>query len=306
MPESTVSQRFCKVIAMLVEAAEVSSGADFMKRAGKSPTTFPNIVNGRQEVTLSLLEYLADTFKVRAAYLLQGTGDMFELSPLEKALAKAGRTPAHVPIGGGAGSGGGFQVLAVPVDISGEECVTVVSERALASYAEGFADPDFIAELPLETVPEDLRGRGTIRKFQVYGDSMEPTFHHGDYVYCSYVELSGPGDLLTRLRNEYVYVLNTTRGLFLKRVFYHPGDEFLQLYSDKFQITQDKKYIAFALPLEDIRELWYFRRRYTAQAPHPETDASELISLRRDLHQTQTEISDIKKAVAKLIGKHSK
>jgi signal peptidase I len=137
----------------------------------------------------------------------------------------------------------------------------------------------------------------------VYGDSMEPTFCHGDYVYCSYVETGNLQDLIYRIRNEYVYVVNTKRALFLKRVYYHYGDDFLQLYSDKYKSSGDKKYAAFPIPLDEIRELWYFRRRYTAQAPQPDTANKEIIDIRRDVYNNSLEIQHLRTDLGSIINK---
>lgn len=150
-----------------------------------------------------------------------------------------------------------LDILVIAVDNNNDEQVVVVPEYALAGYTEGYRDPEFIRELPTEPVPHDLKGRGTIRKFQVYGDSMEPAVRHRDYVYCSYVEIRNPMELTQKIRNGYLYVVNSTRGPLIKKLYYRDGDQFIQC------VSRNKAYPPFNLHLSEIRELWYWRRRYS-------------------------------------------
>jgi len=288
LTKNNVSKYFIHIVYELIKLNLIQSGADFMTQIGKPATSWPNVLKGRQSATIDMITQLVEKYDANPDYLFKGTGPYFQSEKKEELDVAFSKEIKEK-------SSSNPHILPITIDKKGNEQVVVVSEYALASYAEAFENPDFIADLPVESIPHDLRGRGTIRKFMVYGDSMEPTFIHGDYIYCSYVDIRSPKDLIANIRNEYVYAVNTVRGLFLKRVYYHYGDDFLQLYSDKYKSTKDRKYQAFPMPLEEVRELWYFRRRYTAQAPQPNSDHEEIIQLKRDLFQTQQNVSEVQK-----------
>ncbi|WP_293886367.1 MULTISPECIES: helix-turn-helix domain-containing protein [unclassified Sphingobacterium] len=70
--------------------------------------------------------------------------------------------------------GGNIRVLAITVDRSNNENVEYVPIKGKAGYAAGgFADTDFIAELPKYYHP-NLPKYGTFRTFPIEGDSMLP------------------------------------------------------------------------------------------------------------------------------------
>ncbi|HCX76219.1 MAG TPA: transcriptional regulator, partial [Algoriphagus sp.] len=79
-----------------------------------------------------------------------------------------------------------LRILSTTVDADGRELIEVVSQRAKASYLAGFADPEFISELPrfsLPFLPTDKKHR----VFQVDGDSMLP-IPDGSWIICEYID----------------------------------------------------------------------------------------------------------------------
>lgn len=82
--------------------------------------------------------------------------------------------------------GGRLRILTTSVAPDGRENVEVVTTHAKAGYASGYADPDFIAQLPvfhMPTLPKDRK----YRMFPIAGDSMHP-IPHGAQVIVEYVE----------------------------------------------------------------------------------------------------------------------
>lgn len=170
-----------------------------------------------------------------------------------------------------------------------QELVRVIDEPVFASYSAGFQDVNFLKKLELETIPKDLRNKGTICKFYVYGDSMEPSVHHGDYVFASYVErLSGPEQF--KIRDSHMYVINSREGgLMLKRLYHHRGSDHVDCLSD----NPDKKtHPNFSIHYDDIQELWYVRRRYSAQLPPPPED-NPLDTMQRLQYATAKGLSEM-------------
>ena len=66
-----------------------------------------------------------------------------------------------------------LRVLATTVDRNNEENIELVPEKAKAGYARGFADPEFIGDLPVFRLPF-LSSNKKYRTFQITGDSMLP------------------------------------------------------------------------------------------------------------------------------------
>lgn len=70
--------------------------------------------------------------------------------------------------------GGNLRVLSISVDKTNKENVEYVPIKGRAGYtAGGFADPDYIADLPKYSMP-NLPKHGTYRTFLIEGDSMLP------------------------------------------------------------------------------------------------------------------------------------
>jgi phage repressor protein C with HTH and peptisase S24 domain len=255
------------------------------------------------------LHRIQEKLKVNTDWLKTGKGEMFlgditglKLVKAEKHTDKGTIFPSLRKHGEKLFDYGNphLQVLTVPVDNENIEWCTVVPEFALASYSELFSDQHFIDELPKETIPEDLRSHGTVRKFAVHGDSMEPAFYQGDSVYASYTEITNRSQLIYKIQQKRVYVVNSVRGLFLKRVTYIDGDDHINLYS------VNKAHPPFPMALDELRELWYVRRRYTAQfRPDEEELAHDVLLLQKEVWQTNQRIDKIDNGIndiKKLLG----
>src|SRR5690606_34640222 len=65
-----------------------------------------------------------------------------------------------------------LKVLSITVDQQNRENIELVPAKASAGYLNGYADPEFISELPRFHLPM-LKG-GTFRAFELKGDSMLP------------------------------------------------------------------------------------------------------------------------------------
>lgn len=278
--------------------------------------------SGQKFYSKKLLRSLEEKYGIRWEWVLHGSGPMLshisptlaDYTPLGQAAIAAdppaypsnkGKAPSRVSSAVSVHAHGeaklgypnqNLKVLILPVDPTGEEMVRVVDEPAFASYSAGFKDVQFISQLKLETMPHDLRGKGTINKFFIYGDSMEPSIYHGDFVYASYVEHM-PAPVQFKIRDSHIYVINSrSHGLMIKRLYHHVGSEYVDCMSD----NPDKKtHPNFSIPFDDIQELWYFRRKYSAQVPPP-PEHNELEDLRRLTYITARSITHIEKSLSEM------
>ena len=69
--------------------------------------------------------------------------------------------------------GSNLRVLTTSVNSDKRENIELVPEKAKAGYTTGYADPEYIGELPVFTLPF-LSDKRKYRTFQLKGDSMLP------------------------------------------------------------------------------------------------------------------------------------
>jgi transcriptional regulator with XRE-family HTH domain len=143
----------------------------------------------------------------------------------------------------------GANTVAVTLDSRDRENIQVVSQKASAGYLNGYADPEFITELPKISVPNLTIG--TYRCFEIKGDSMLPV-KEKDLIIGKYVED------FESIRNGSTYILVTNNeGIVYKRVFSFLGDDKLLLMSD------NRAYDPYIIHVDDIMEAWEYRGRFT-------------------------------------------
>ena len=82
--------------------------------------------------------------------------------------------------------GSNIRVLATTVDSNNSENIELVPEKAKAGYTTGYADPEFIGELPVFRLPF-LSDKRKYRTFQLKGDSMLP-IPDGSWVTGEYLQ----------------------------------------------------------------------------------------------------------------------
>lgn len=140
--------------------------------------------------------------------------------------------------------GGNLRVLATTVTEDNEDRIEVVPVKARAGYLAGYADPEFMAELPTLAMPFLKRG-GKHRVFQIDGDSMPPV-EPGSYVVGRYV------DDWTQLKDGIRYIVVTqSEGVVMKMVYKKLGQNPRFLLSSTNPI-----YAPYEMPAEDVVEIW--------------------------------------------------
>jgi phage repressor protein C with HTH and peptisase S24 domain len=210
----------------------------------------------------SLVELLATWPEISGDWLLLGRGPMLrtEASAPESPPAKAATVPQR-----GVTSG---QVLMITVDRTGKENTLLVPMTAQAGYRHSYNEEAYLKDM----VPYHLPGfgDGTMRAFEVAGDSMAPTYKHRDIVVCSYVER---WDLL---RPDESYVLVTSENVLLKRLVAPITDRHgqVELHSDN-----SGQYGVYQLPVADLLELWMVRGFISNNAPGRPNNADERLRI---------------------------
>lgn len=141
--------------------------------------------------------------------------------------------------------GGNRILFPVMVDQDQNDLIELVPLKASAGYLSGYADAEFIEQLPRISLPYATHGK--YRGFPIKGDSMPP-LAEGAYVIGTYVEK------LENIRDGHTYVVLTqNEGLVYKRLYNTLSSTgTVQFHSD------NKAYLPYELNAEDIFEVWEF------------------------------------------------
>jgi transcriptional regulator with XRE-family HTH domain len=167
-------------------------------------------------------------------------------------------------------SGKRLRVLSITVDAHDRENIELVRQKAAAGYLNGYADPEYIEELPRFQLPN--LPQGTYRAFEISGDSMLP-LTPGTIIVGEYIEN------WEVLKDGHCYVLVTaSEGVVYKRV-YNKLDEgkVLSLHSD------NPAYPAYTVAIGDVVEVWKAKCFISSAFPDPEMSIQKLASIVLDL-----------------------
>ena len=157
----------------------------------------------------------------------------------------------------------------------------MVPHKAAAGYLNGYADPEFIGELPKFRLPI-LSDQATYRAFEISGDSMLP-LKNGAIVIGRYMEH------LSDIVNDKTYVLVTAReGVVYKRVLRNGTG--LTLVSD------NKVYDPYDIEADDLMEIWEASAYISTDLPEPaDEDNLTLSKIAKMVLDLQHEVIKLKK-----------
>lgn len=159
----------------------------------------------------------------------------------------------------------------ITVDEQGEDMIEVVSAEASAGYLNGYADPEYIEELPKMQLP--FMPTGKYRAFPIKGDSMPPVTE-GSFIVGKFVED------LAQVKDGNTFVLITkTEGIVYKRVYRDPQDP------DKLFLHSDNKvYHPYPIHLAEVLEIWEFTCHINTQGyEEDELNTRSIMSMMREL-----------------------
>jgi transcriptional regulator with XRE-family HTH domain len=172
-----------------------------------------------------------------------------------------------------------LRVLSITVDKDDNENIQMVPQKAAAGYLNGYADPEYVSELPTFYLP--IFSTGSYRAFEINGDSMLP-IPSGSIIIGQYV------DNWKNIKDDKTYILVTQReGIVYKRVFNQIKEKgFLTLVSD------NPAYSTYELPADDILEVWESKAYLSTQFPQSQMSIEKLTTMVMGL---QDELGKIKK-----------
>ncbi len=157
-----------------------------------------------------------------------------------------------------------LRILATTIDRNNEENIELVPEKAKAGYASGFADPEFIGELPVFQLPF-LSANKKYRTFQITGDSMLP-IPDKSWVTGEFVQ-----DWNNILSGDAYVILTRDEGIVFKIV-----DNQIKEKGKLMLYSLNALYDPFEVDIKDIREIWKFIHYISAEIPEPVIPANEI------------------------------
>ncbi|MBC6425334.1 MAG: helix-turn-helix transcriptional regulator [Ekhidna sp.] len=234
----------------------------FAKVLGINRPSIGAYEEGRADPRLTTLSKIAELFKVSVDELIH------------EDLTKKNRLPKD-----------NVKILAVTVDNADNEYIQLVPIKAAAGYTGGFADPEYLTDLPRFHLPVLPKG-GTYRAFEISGDSMLPILS-GSIIIGKYVEQ------LNDIKNGKTYVLVTkSEGIVYKRVF-----NYLDEKGKLFLVSDNKSYNAYEIQPGEIMEVWEAKAYISVEFPD-QNSANEL-----SIDQLMDMIGTLRKDVEKLKNK---
>lgn len=163
--------------------------------------------------------------------------------------------------------GSKLRVLATTVDHENEENIELVSEKAKAGYKNGFADPEFIRELPTFQLPFLSKSK-KYRTFQLKGDSMLPipdsSWVTGEYIQDWSLLTTGQAYIIFTLDDGVVFKIVENK---LKE------EQKLILYS------LNPIYEPYDVSISEIKEIWRFINYISSELPDPVLPEDHLLSM---------------------------
>jgi transcriptional regulator with XRE-family HTH domain len=185
--------------------------------------------------------------------------------------------------------GSNLRVLTTTVNKENRENIELVAEKAKAGYTTGYADPEYIGELPVFSLPF-LSDKRKYRTFQLKGDSMLP-IPDGSWV---------TGEFLQDWRN-----IRTGKAYIVFTL--NDGIVFKILENN---ISKDGKLVLFSLnplyePYEvhisEVKEIWKFVNYISNELPEPVLPEKQIFHsialMKNDLERIKaklgTDISDV-------------
>ncbi|MDQ3142711.1 MAG: hypothetical protein M3Q56_10750, partial [Bacteroidota bacterium] len=225
-----------EVFNYLIKIQKVRSARQFAHDLDIMPQSLNEILKGRREVPHSCLETLVQKFNVRSEFILTGKGPiLIEVLALKE-----------------------LKILNIITDMEGKEWIIHVPITAHAGYAISHQEPEFVCELPKYSIPgmTDFRD-GSMRSFDVAGESMMPCIYPGDRVVGVYVH-----HVLweQKLKENTIYVIITKNEIVVKRLSnLIRTEQKILLHSD------NPEFLSYAINIQDICEIWEVKLKLSTQ-----------------------------------------
>lgn len=185
--------------------------------------------------------------------------------------------------------GSNLRVLTTTVNSENRENIEMVSEKAKAGYTTGYADPEFIGELPVFNLPF-LSDKRKYRAFQLKGDSMFP-IPEGSWVTGEYLQ-----DWNELVNGKAYIVFTIDDGIVFKIV-----ENNIRKTGKLTLFSLNPLYEPYDIHINEVREIWKFVNYISNELPEPVMPEKQIFQsiaiMKNDLQRIKaklgTDITDI-------------
>lgn len=234
-------------------------------------TTLSGYENGVAEPSMEALLSFADYYKMSIDTLVRT--DLTSLTERQLTELELG-SDVYM-------RGSQLRVLTTQVDKDEKENIELVNEKAKAGYATGYADPDYIQQLPAFSLPFLHRER-KYRTFQISGDSMLP-IPSGAYITGEYVM-----DWQSIKSGSPCIILTESEGVVFKVV-----ENNLKERRSLLLKSLNPLYSPYEMPAKEVKEVWRFVHYICTQMPDPALPPNEIINT---LVRLQEDVDKLKRS----------
>lgn len=161
--------------------------------------------------------------------------------------------------------GSNLRILTTTVDKDNSENIELVTEKAKAGYTTGYADPEYIGELPVFRLPF-LSDRRKYRTFQLKGDSMLP-IPDGSWVTGEFLQ-----DWLNIISGNAYIVFTLDDGIVFKIV-----ENNIQKNGKITLYSLNPLYEPYEIHINEVKEIWKFVNYISNELPEPVIPEKQLI-----------------------------
>jgi len=176
--------------------------------------------------------------------------------------------------------GGKLRVLATTITEDNNENIELVNEKAKAGYTTGFADPEFISQLPTFQLPF-LSKQKKYRTFQLSGDSMLP-IPEGAWVTGEFVQ-----DWNHIISGDAYIIFTLDDGIVFKVV-----ENFIKKEGNLKLFSLNPLYEPYDLHISEVKEVWRFVHFISNDLPEPVLPQNELLRTVANLKNDMSKIKD--------------
>ncbi|MEA3446043.1 MAG: LexA family transcriptional regulator [Bacteroidota bacterium] len=175
--------------------------------------------------------------------------------------------------------GSRLRVLATTVDKNNKENIELVPEKAKAGYSTGFADPEYISELPRFSLPF-LPSEKKFRTFQISGDSMLP-MPEGSWVTGEFIQ-----DWTNIKNGQACIVLTIDDGIVFKLL-----ENKIEKKGAFLAKSLNPMYEPYLIPVGEIKEIWKFTHYISSEIPEEEISVQEIM---KSLKKLEGDVNELK------------
>ena len=238
---------------------------EFARKIGTNRPKIGSYEEARAEPNIETLQNVSHFFKIQLDDLI------------EKDLSK-NKQKSYKDI-----TGSDLRILPIVVNEQQEEKISLVPVKAAAGYLNGYADSEFIEQLPSFNLPFNQLSQGTYRAFQIKGDSMTPIASES-YILTEYLE-----NWNWVKSGECYVIVSKNDGVVYKRVVNQfEENQCLELHSD------NPSYETYTIEGSELLEIWRAVGFVSFDLPTPTIADPSIGELKSMMQELKAEVDRLK------------